>query len=96
MSAREAITPVHHVTTREPELARELAKQPARRWKNAWRALEAHITVCMVCSAPRTVEKGDTYQSHCRTYPSRDLAETHAAALGGSDNRVYLGAQPVG
>jgi hypothetical protein len=50
----------------------------------------------MVCSAPRTVEKGDTYQSHCRTYPSRDLAETHAAALGGSDNRVYLGAQPVG
>lgn len=52
--------------------------KPPSRWRNWWVAKRAGIMVCSVCGARTPVGPGDVYGTHCRRYPSRDVAETRA------------------
>lgn len=80
-----------------PELVREVAKEPSKRWRNWWLTHVPATLVCRVCGAKDGVEPGTIYDSHCRTYPSQDAAETHAAEIAEPDEeRLYIGAFPEG
>ena len=74
---------------------REVAREPAKRWRNWWRAHVHTSTQCIHCGAWRQFNPGDTYAQHCRAHPSKDVAESVAASLW-HPRRTYLGAYPEG
>lgn len=70
--------------------------KPPTRWRNRWKSIAVRITRCTVCGERTVIAPGQYYESHCRTYPSRDVAETHATELFAPPNSTqYLGAFPV-
>lgn len=81
---------------RDPDLApeREEVKEPAKRWRNWWRALcPQYCDETGACFEP-----GDVWRGRL-VFPTKDVAETHAlkAMAGeiaeyGSPNDEYLGA----
>lgn len=81
-----------------PDAVREALREPAKRWRNKWRALFAKQ--CPDCDA--RMRAGEIYLSCCWTHPTKDVAETRAAAELEQDIRLhgrpldeYLGAFPV-
>lgn len=90
--------------TAAPDLAPKRApvKEPARAWRNWWRASARFYGVI----SNRFREKGEAYASTL-SYPSREVAEQraldclqrHVGEFGGPlnrDNDFYLGAFPEG
>lgn len=84
----------------------ETRTAPAKRWINRWVVVNAetsHIFQCHICGRRWVHRYGDILQSHCRRYPSKDVAESHASKLSASDiptpdgkcGTEYLGAFPV-
>lgn len=79
-----------------PELVRETVKEPAKRWRNWYRALAGFL------DPGGFVEEGEVYHG-TRLWPSKDAAETRALEEA-SDLRFatangdaqYLGAYPEG
>jgi hypothetical protein len=74
------------------------ATEPAKGWVNRWRAVNPWMAVCVVCDHRRLVRRGETATTHCRRYPSKDVAESHANELDAAQNngdREYLGAFPI-
>lgn len=78
------------------EKVSEPLKEPSRKWRNWWRSLALHEDECVHCGAVLLVERGQTYGSHCKTWPSRDIAESFVRELCSppdeADVREYLGA----
>jgi len=73
-------------------------EKPASRWVNRWIVMRAHATGCTVCGAVASFAAGEIVQTHCRTYPSRDVAETMAREVLDDATRSgvgWLGAFPV-
>lgn len=71
------------------------ATAPAKRWRNWWRATEVHEDECGHCGDLAVYGPGDLYGAHCRTWPSKDLAETFAEKVNDEEAatvREYLGA----
>lgn len=81
------------------ELAREPAKGPPKRWRNWYRALSFRRGHCVVCGTRNlTNQPGDIFSGHCRTHPTKEVAEQRAI-----DQMAvwvfpaeYLGAYPEG
>lgn len=80
-----------------PELVSETVKEPAKRWRNWW-CSSGRPTVCLICDARRRPAPGEVFADHCRTFPSKDAAETRANEIIQIDTKVsaYLGAYPEG
>ena len=87
------------------ELAREgkTMREPPKRWRNWWRAIQVHYTGDSMTTANRW-RPGDIYPSE-KQYPSKDVAETQAAKkleLRGSNGGLgagffeFVGAFPEG
>lgn len=72
--------------------------KPPTRWKNRWVVVKEHIAGCTVCGARVLLKTDEICEAHCKTHPSKDLAETYAlcALDQWPDLRKYLGAFPLG
>lgn len=77
-----------------PELKQEAAREPAKRWRNWWRAHTDAIDFRLGALPPTPRKIGDVWAGH-RLFPSRDTAET-AAQRCGQLFFTYLGAFPEG
>lgn len=77
-------------------------EEPPKRWLNWWRSRIDDFEICSICGRSVSAPTGKVYGSHCRRYPSKDVAETHAVELDfyysphGNFSRTYLGAFPEG
>lgn len=80
----------------EPDAKREALKEPAKRWRNWWRGKCTAIVRCRLCGHLQEIGVGQVYANHCRTYPSRDVAETDHAKYFYPSIEDYLGAFPEG
>lgn len=62
------------------ELDRETvrAKEPARAWRNKWLAIRAGEVRCNTCERVCRLEDGEYVLSHCRVFPSKEIAEQAA------------------
>jgi hypothetical protein len=83
------------LTDRDLAPEREIAKEPAKRWRNWFRAsILPCLMPCADCGRNGWFEIGETFTICCVTWPSKDTAETWAH----EHNRFsqYLGAYPDG
>lgn len=85
-----------------PEADR-VEKEPAKRWRNWWRNSYSHRpgSRCRRCGRRNDTTPLMIWSTCCRTYPSRDVAETHAKRLQAERPETfgeahYLGAYPDG
>ena len=87
------------ITIERDEDARTVERrmpEPAKRWRNRWRATEIFHGACDVCGAVELILPGMAYENHCRVYPSKDVAETEATKPNFTGYwNVYLGAVEV-
>lgn len=76
--------------------ANKTKKAPAKRWRNRWTRVVGGTYSCNGCGQTLTRKRGEQYWSHCRTYPSKDVAETKAMEyLAGSRAAIWDGAWEV-
>lgn len=68
------------------------ATRPPSKWRNRWQANCIIILHCRICNTVKTLRYGEIFETHCRIYPSRDVAETHARLAVGAH---YLGPFPL-
>jgi hypothetical protein len=62
-------------------LSREPVKEPSKSWKNQYKLVETATpgTIgCYHCGHIKYISPGDVWLSHCKTFPSADIAETMA------------------
>lgn len=82
-----------------PQVTLERAVKPPAKWKNRWRAPPYAVSLqCSKCGFVIEVGPREEYGSHCKLYPSRDMAETDAEELARETPAFaaqYLGAFPV-
>ena len=86
-------------------LRHERAPEPAKRWRNKWRAVlifNQGYGKCPDCGCDGSkLRHGDVFWSCCAPYPSKDVAETWAQiedardVAAGFNPDDYLGAFPV-
>lgn len=86
------------IDTLEPDVARETAKEPARRWVNQWQAITDCFEICTNCNGHRVHRRRAVLTCCCPdVFPSKDIAETAAAATHPPPELVkYVGATPEG
>lgn len=77
-----------------PELSTKRAVEPAKRWRNRGRFLCTVEAYCIQCGKQYKHFPGTVHDGCCRTWPSKDLAETFAAEHPTPDVE-YLGAVEV-
>lgn len=70
------------------------ALEPPSRWTNLYQTLTPITVKCTLCFTEREVEPGFNFGGCCFDFPSKDLAETHAAKDVIAPYLVYLGAFP--
>ena len=86
-----------------PELRSEPVKEPAKRWRNLWRARDdLPNRRCTSCGGSVARKKpGTVFISHCRVWPSRAAAESSALEIiaaqagRGYEPDEHLGAFPI-
>ncbi len=82
-----------------PELVREVAKEPPKRWRNWWHAPCDGVGECVFTGKLTAWRAGEAYPGF-RVYPSRDAAETSAKEIVsgryGGPIANYIGAYPEG
>jgi len=75
--------------------------KPPTRWKNAYRADRIVTYMCERCRAEISYAAREVALTHCRTFPSEDVARTHHEEMEARNRREgryeaeYLGPVPV-
>lgn len=69
---------------------------PPKRWLNWWVSSVEATVWCGLCGAAQAFAADEPHPTHCRVYPSRDVAETFAARATCCDDFKYIGAFPEG
>jgi hypothetical protein len=75
----------------DEDLQTQRATAPPKRWRNWALVVAPFKSKCLVCGAVREPEVGSIYRGCCRTFPSKDIAESFAVNHPTSTS-FYLGA----
>jgi len=85
----------------DKDLRTRLVEEPAKRWRNWWKAPpDASFVLCQVCDKRESLNGKRIFKDHCAVFPSKDLAETAAYETlntpppEGFTPGIYLGARP--
>lgn len=83
------------------EIQQEISAQkaePAKAWRNWWKLKQRTSGRCGCGARSSDGKPGTILKEHCRTYPTKDVAETKAAIYISNKGEVaeYLGAFPIG
>lgn len=65
-------------TPPEIQLTPGQVTEPAKRWRNRWRAILDAPRFCYNCGHKSWPKPGEVHDTHCGTWPSKDIAESKA------------------
>lgn len=89
------------MTDLETRTAPEAVKEPAKRWRNWWRCEPNDDLICNDCHVWTKSGASGVISDHCRSFPSKDVAESLAyqellQTKWRPEETEYLGAFPEG